>query len=88
MSRLFYVAEFKVEGDDDGEYDHYVAAGWDIELLPVYKLSGERSVQLTPMFYPSCLKFMIDAVVSEEDPRTMTSKEWGRKYDVVDKRVT
>ena len=79
--KLFYMAEFKVPGDD-GELEHYVAAGWNSVILPVYKVTGKRRARPTRMLYPSCLRFMPYDLVSEGDPRTITRREWGRLYEV------
>ena len=59
MTASFYVAEFQFEED------RYVAAGRDPLHLPVYEVTEERCVERTRMFYPSCLKVMPDAIVSD-----------------------
>ena len=71
-----YVAEFTY-GDE-----HYVAAGTDPTLLPVYE-NSERRLERTRMTYPGCLRFMLGADVLEPKPRILTPTEWRERFDLV-----
>ena len=77
---MIYVAEF------DHEENRYVAIGQDPLHLSVYEKIGTRRVEKTRMFYPSCLRFMPWVYVHADEPRTMTSEQFERLYEIVGRK--
>ena len=77
---MIYVVEF------DHDEDRYVAVGQEPLHLSVYEIVSTRLIQKTRMLYPSCLRFMPEAFVHTDEPRTMTWDQFGRLYDT-EKRI-